>query len=141
MIAGYNVSFVSVIKIILTPVFPQYSFITTWIVFYISIPLLRTIITSMNIAQLRKLAVVFFLIVPAYNFIWNNVGSHLLSFYYMFFLVALLSRDAQLDTFLKSGAKKIFVFLSLLLLILVVATRIIGDMIGINLFSIVGMRL
>lgn len=141
LLVGRQASTLSVIKILLTPLYPQYSFITTWIVFYLSIPFLAKLVECLSVRELRHGVAVFTFLVPIYNTLWNNVGGHLLSFYYMYFFIALSRKDEKVSKFFDRYSKRCWIFGSILLLILVSGSKILEPIADIPFFSITERRL
>ena len=96
-----------IIKEIVTPVYPeQYWFVTTYIVFYLTIPFVRTGISFFSRERLRSICIMLWIFVPIYNVIYRNVGGDLAYFYTVFFTTYYLKHDKQsLDQFEKMSKK------------------------------------
>lgn len=65
---GYRKISLSIfLKEMLTPAYSQYWFITTYIVFYLTVPLLQYIVRTMREESLKKLCIIFTILIPCYN--------------------------------------------------------------------------
>ena len=87
-----TVTIKTIIQQLLTPFYGQYWFITTYIVFYMLIPVLQFLIRKMEDKTLGKICLILTMIVPFYNFVFQNVGANLADFCYTFLLAAYLKR-------------------------------------------------
>lgn len=82
-----------IIKELLTPIEQQYWFISTYIVFYFMIPVLKIIINNISTKSLAKFLIVLTIFVPVYNYYTQNIGGYLADFCYIFFVTAYLKKN------------------------------------------------
>ena len=75
-----------VIHELITPAFPQYWFITTFLAFYLIMPLLQKLVSVLSDAALRNTCIVLTLLIPIYNYFFVNAGDTLADFSYIFIL-------------------------------------------------------
>ena len=80
-------------KELLTPAYKQYWFITTFLAFYLIIPLLQKLVSALSDTALRNTCVVLTLLIPIYNYLTTNVGDTLADFSYIFMVTAYLKRN------------------------------------------------
>ena len=83
-----------IIKELLTPTYKQYWFITTFLVFYLIMPLLQKLVSVLSDIALRNTCVVLTLLIPIYNYLTTNVGDTLADFSYIFMVTAYLKRNS-----------------------------------------------
>ena len=84
-----------VIKELITPAYKQYWFITTFLVFYLIMPLLQKLVSVLSDTALRNICVVLTLLIPVYNYLFVNVGDTLADFSYIFMMTAYMKRNPQ----------------------------------------------
>lgn len=84
-----------IIKELLTPVYGQYWFVTTYCVFYMLTPILRIILKGISQKQLKLICIAGSFICPVYTMIFGGneiLGGSLMDFCYVFFLTAYLKQ-------------------------------------------------
>lgn len=82
-----------IVKELTTPLYNQYWFITTYIVFYLIEPFFRKCIGKINRKQHRLLCVILLIIVLFYNLIFgSSVGYHLADFFSIYVIVGYLKK-------------------------------------------------
>lgn len=92
-LAGNDISFEIVMKELITPLYRgQYNFITTYLFFYISMPVLQTIILHVNNDSLRKICIIYTFLVPCLNLVIPLFSGGFVEFVYLFFLTTYLKR-------------------------------------------------
>lgn len=84
-----------IIKELVTPACKQYWFITTFLVFYLIMPLLQKTVSALSDTALRNTCVVLTLLIPVYNYLSVNVGDSLADFSYIFIMAAYMKRNPQ----------------------------------------------
>lgn len=84
-----------IIKELITPANKQYWFITTFLAFYLIMPLLQKLVSVLSDTALRNTCVVLTLLIPVYNYLTTNVGDTLADFSYIFMMTAYLKRDPE----------------------------------------------
>lgn len=84
-----------IIKELITPAYKQYWFITTFLVFYLIIPLLQKIVSVLSDVALRNICVILTLLIPMYNYLFVNVGDSLADFAYIFMMTAYMKRNPR----------------------------------------------
>ena len=81
------------IKELLTPVNKNhYWFVTTFLAFYCSVPLLQFLVQKMDDRQLRSACIVVVCLIPLYNYLYENPGSTWADFCCIFLVTAYLKR-------------------------------------------------
>ena len=106
-VCGITIPLRLFIKEIVTPVSPeQYWFVTTYIVFYLTIPFVQKFILSISMDTLRNYCIIMWLFVPIYNFFYKNVGGDLAYFYTIYITTYYLKHDEYLYKVVKKNAKK-----------------------------------
>lgn len=116
---GYSIPKSIVVKSLIGPIYPSfYWFVSTFIVFYLLMPILSLAVNNMTSKSLFYIAIIGGIFVPCYNFIFENVGGTLAYFCYTFFLIGLLKRND--DNFIKKHRYCIFICSSLIIVVLVV---------------------
>ncbi len=115
-------NFKLIVKELLTPAVKQYWFITTFLVFYLIVPLLQKSIAGLSNIALRNICIVLTMIIPVYNYFSTNVGDTLADFCYIFYLVAYLKRnkDNFFEKYNKLGFAGMALIVSILLLVKIV---------------------
>ena len=126
-----------IIKELTTPINKQYWFITTFLVFYIIMPLLQKVVAAMSNAALKNTCVVLTLLIPVYNYLSVNVGDSLADFSYIFIMTAYLKRNPQ--NFLKKHRCALLTILPLITVSLIsyklFAEQYLGEFLLMKLFS------
>ena len=84
-----------IIKELLTPAYKQYWFITTFLAFYLIMPLFQKLVSVLSDTALRNTCVVLTLLIPIYNYLFVNVGDTLADFSYIFMMTAYLKRKPE----------------------------------------------
>ena len=84
-----------VIKELTTPANKQYWFITTFLAFYLIMPLLQKTVSVLSDAALRNTCVVLTFLIPVYNYLTANVGDSLADFSYIFMMTAYMKRNPK----------------------------------------------
>lgn len=122
----------NILKEILTPLYGQYWFITTYIVFYFISPFLKLVIEQLSKEGLKKLCIILTFCIPCYNILWQNVGGTLADFIYIYFLMAyLLSKQG---CFFEKHAMVGFIVTSWMIIVICLTTCAIGTVTGIEMF-------
>ena len=81
------------IKEAVTPVFRRhYWFISAFLAFFISVPLLQKLVHALSDRALRNTCIVMTLLIPLYNCLDENVGGAWADFCYIFMVTAYLKR-------------------------------------------------
>ena len=81
------------IKELLTPIYRRhYWFITAFLAFFITVPLLQRMVQSLTDQALRSVCLVMTVLIPLYNYLDENVGGALADFCYIFLVTAYLKR-------------------------------------------------
>ena len=80
------------LKEIMTPVVSQYWFVTTFIVFYLILPLLQKLVSDTDVTSLKFICLLLTPLIPIYNYMFQNVGGALADFIYIFLLIAYLKK-------------------------------------------------
>lgn len=83
------------VKELITPAYKQYWFITTFLAFYLIMPLLQKIVSTLSDDGLRNTCVVLTFLIPVYNYLTTNVGDSLADFSYIFMITAYMKRNPQ----------------------------------------------
>jgi hypothetical protein len=86
--AGNGISFSFLFEELTTPMSKQYWFITTYLFFYIISPLLVAAVSALSAKQLKSLC----LVTGAMLLVFSNMGGELISFIYVFLLVAAVQK-------------------------------------------------
>ncbi|SDZ74403.1 Surface polysaccharide O-acyltransferase, integral membrane enzyme [Lachnospiraceae bacterium NK3A20] len=76
----------------ITPVFQQYWFVTTFLAFYLMLPLLQKLVSGISEHSLGFICLILTPLIPLYNYLWQNVGGALADFIYIFLLTVYLKR-------------------------------------------------
>lgn len=84
-----------IMKELLTPAYKQYWFVTTFLAFYLIMPLLQKLVSVLSNIALRNTCVVLTLLIPIYNYLFVNVGDSLADFTYIFIMTAYLKRNPK----------------------------------------------
>ena len=84
-----------VIKELFTPANKQYWFITTFLAFYLIMPLLQKLVSVLSNIALRNTCVVLTLLIPIYNYLTTNVGDTLADFSYIFMMTSYMKRNPE----------------------------------------------
>jgi len=118
-----------ILKEFLTPAVKQYWFITTYLVFYLTIPILQKLVQSLSDSALLNICIVFTVLVPLYNYIFTNVGDSLADFCYIFLIIAYLKKkkDNWFERHCKLGLYGMgLIFIVLIVLKLLIPETILG---------------
>lgn len=86
-----EVSMTDVIKEFLTPAYPQYWFITNYILFYLLVPFLQLLVNKLKLRQLKCLVVLLTCMIACFRM--AESVSNLVYFGYLFIVAAFLKRD------------------------------------------------
>lgn len=86
-----EVSVTDVIKEILTPAYPQYWFITNYILFYLLVPFLQVLVNKLKLHQLKCLVILLTCMIACFRM--AESVSNLVYFGYLFIVAAFLKRD------------------------------------------------
>lgn len=91
-----KVSWKIAIQEVLTPLYQQYWFVTTYLFFYMCMPILRWIVNRMTLDNIKKVCIISTGLVLFYNMFFgifgNNVGGSLIDFCCLFFVVVYFKR-------------------------------------------------
>lgn len=87
-----SLNLILIIKELLTPVHKQYWFITTFLAFYLIMPLLQKMVSVLSNTALKNTCVILTLLIPIYNYLTTNVGDSLADFSYIFMVTAYLTQ-------------------------------------------------
>lgn len=129
-----------IIKEIMTPAFPQYWFITNYILFYMLVPFLQNLVGNLTIRQLRCLVICLTGIIMCIR-VAESV-SNLVYFGYLFIVAALLKRDEDwFDNHRKIIAGISFIFNILLKLVVYDSDLLIGHELSNGILNILQMLL
>lgn len=82
----------TVIVELMTPFYQQYWFVTTFLFFYMILPLLQKLVGQMDAKTLGLICLLLTPLIPLYNYFWQNVGGSLADFIYIFLLTGYLKR-------------------------------------------------
>lgn len=77
---------------LMTPFYQQYWFVTTFLFFYVILPLLQKLVGRMDAKTLGLICLLLTPLIPLYNYFWQNVGGSLADFIYIFLLTGYLKR-------------------------------------------------
>ena len=88
-----SLNLILIIRELLTPAYKQYWFITTFLAFYLIMPLFQKLVSVLSDTALRNTCVVLTLLIPIYNYLFVNVGDTLADFSYIFMMTAYLKRN------------------------------------------------
>ena len=81
------------IKEMVTPIYRgHYWFITTFLAFFISVPLLQKLVHNLSDNALRSTCIILTVLIPLYNCVDENVGGSWADFCYIFMVTAYLKR-------------------------------------------------
>lgn len=124
------IDFKTISKEVLTPFYyngykGNYYFITVYIVFYLLTPYMNILIKNLNDKQLRKILLIMLVSVSLYNFVYENIGSHLYEFVFIYFATAYLKRNK--NNHLKQKSKLLFVVSYLTIVISIISLKYIAD--------------
>lgn len=82
-----------IVKELLTPVYKyQYWFITTFLAYFLTIPIMQKLTQSLSDKALRNICLVMTMLIPLYNYLEENVGASWADFCYIFLVTAYLKR-------------------------------------------------
>lgn len=116
----------------MTPLYGQYWFITTYVVFYFISPFLKVFIEQLSREQLKKLCFTLTFLIPCYNFFWQNIGGALADFIYIYVLMAyLLSKE---NCFFENHAIIGFAVTTWIVIIISLSFCIVGTVTGMAVF-------
>lgn len=87
------ISFKLIIQEVLTPFVQQYWFVSTFLLFYLMLPILQMVTYSIKPKSAKFLWILFTPFVPIYNYYQQNVGGNLMDFIYVFLFVAYLKSN------------------------------------------------
>ena len=104
---GQKLSVSTLIKELITPAYPQYWFITNYILFYLFIPFLKEFESNLDDKQLEKFCLLATIVVFAYRV--SEDVSNLVYFGYLFFLIAFIKRKK--DNLIEKNKYIIFILL------------------------------
>lgn len=121
-----------IIKNLLTPFYPNgYWFITTYIAFYLSLPILGKLLFALSKKQLKYLLFIGSLLIPIYNFIFSGaIGGTLFYFYYIFFVVGFIKQYD--DCFIRKHNKVLFVVTTVVIFVLIELCALTSELTGVN---------
>lgn len=88
-----RVSITDIAKELLTPAYPQYWFITNYILFYLLMPFLQIFVNNLKISQLKCLVIILTCIIGCFRM--TEGVSNLVYFGYLFIIAALLKRSGE----------------------------------------------
>ena len=103
----------------ITPFYEQYWFISTYIMFYLLIPVLQIVIKKLGNEKLKSLCIVLTFFIPIYNFFFTNVGGNLANFCYLY-LVTIYLKNNKGNIFERHNKKMFFGMLALMSVIIIV---------------------
>lgn len=109
---------------LITPIYSQYWFITTYIVFYMSVPILQKVVRTISIQSLGKIVLVFAFFIPIYQLLFTNVGATLADFIWLFFATAYLRKKA--DNFINRHSYSLMIGFTVFICLCALAVDIMG---------------
>lgn len=109
-----ELSFKDFINELITPLYQQYWFITTYIFFIMLIPFIKIFTDSISKQTKKKLCIVLTILIPIYNVIWENVAGYLADFIYIYFIISYL-KECDRNVFEKN-AKSGFAITTILII-------------------------
>ncbi len=126
-----------IVKELATPAYKQYWFITTFLAFYLIMPLLQKLVSSLSNIALRNTCIVLTLLIPIYNYLFVNVGDTLADFSYIFIMTAYLKRNP--DNWFKRNHRMLLLILPLisvsLILFKLFAEHYLGEALLLRMFT------
>lgn len=103
-----TVSFSIIIKEILTPIYHQYGFLLSYLIFYMLVPFGQHFVQHISYAALKRLCIILTLVMPVYALIFNETAGGFAVFIYLFLMTAYQKKTE--DNFLEKYRWWFFVF-------------------------------
>ena len=130
-----NITGKDIIKQIITPIYTQYWFITTYLLFYMIIPILKMFVDNISIEQHKKYTIILTAIIVIFKQILisgNEIIGTLGEFIYIFILVTYLKKIK--DNFLEKYSIKIAILTFSFIIFSLICLNVLNQYFG---FSII----
>jgi len=123
---GQKVSLKTFIKEFITPVYGQYWFITAYLIFYLTVPILQYLCNKLSVENHKKIFIVLTIIIPTYKVLFDGVVGNLGDFCYLFIATSYLKKKK--NNFIERYSISGFIISFLFIIFSVITLNIVGTL-------------